>query len=58
MIELHVPSLAERKDDLPLLTRHSLEKFSDLYHKGIRSLTQARGDHTREAQLAGQCPGA
>jgi DNA-binding NtrC family response regulator len=40
MIEIRVPPLAERKDDLPLLTRHLLEKFSRQFGKQIRGLTQ------------------
>lgn len=40
MIEVRIPSLAERKDDLPLLTRHLLEKFSRQFHKEVRGLTQ------------------
>jgi transcriptional regulator with PAS, ATPase and Fis domain len=40
MVEVHVPSLAERKEDLPLLTRHFVEKFANQYGKTIRGLTQ------------------
>ncbi len=40
MIEISTPSLAERKDDLPLLTRHMVEKFSQQFQKVIRGLTQ------------------
>jgi transcriptional regulator with PAS, ATPase and Fis domain len=40
MIEIRVPSLAERKDDMALLTRHLLEKFSRQFRKEIRGLTQ------------------
>jgi DNA-binding NtrC family response regulator len=40
MVEVHVPSLAERKEDLPLLTKHLLEKFSTQFRKEISGLTQ------------------
>ena len=40
MVEIHTPSLAERMDDLPLLTRHFVKKFSQQYKKEIRGLTQ------------------
>jgi len=40
MVEIHVPSLAERKEDLPLLITHFVEKFSNQYGKQIRGLTQ------------------
>ncbi len=40
MIEIRVPALAERKDDLPLLIRHLIEKFSRQFRKEIRGLTQ------------------
>ena len=40
MIEIRVPSLAERKDDLPLLTRHLVDKYASQFGKEIRGLTQ------------------
>jgi DNA-binding NtrC family response regulator len=40
MIEIHTPSLVERKEDLPLLTRHMVEKFSRQFQKEIQGLTQ------------------
>ena len=40
MVEIHVPSLAERKEDLPLLTGHFVDKFAAQYGKNIRGLTQ------------------
>ncbi|MCL4523179.1 MAG: sigma-54 dependent transcriptional regulator [Acidobacteria bacterium] len=35
-VEVHLPRLAERKEDLPLLIRHLIEKFSKEYGKAIR----------------------
>lgn len=40
MVEIQVPSLAERMEDLPLLTRHLVDKFSRQYGRAIRGLTQ------------------
>lgn len=40
MVEIRTPSLAERKEDLPLLTRHLVEKYSRQFRKEITGLTQ------------------
>ena len=40
MVELRVPSLAERREDLPLLARHFIEKLSKQFNKPIRGMTQ------------------
>ena len=39
MVDIAVPTLAERKEDLPLLERHFISKFSTQYGKQIRGLT-------------------
>jgi DNA-binding NtrC family response regulator len=39
MVEIQVPRLADRKEDLPLLERHFIAKFAEQYHKDIRGLT-------------------
>jgi DNA-binding NtrC family response regulator len=39
MVEIHVPRLAERKEDLPLLERYFMAKFAAQYKKEIRGLT-------------------
>ncbi|MBI3404454.1 MAG: sigma-54-dependent Fis family transcriptional regulator [Acidobacteria bacterium] len=44
-MEIHLPRLAERLEDLPLLERHFLEQYAALYKKPIRGTT-------RRAQLA------
>jgi DNA-binding NtrC family response regulator len=50
MVGIHVPPLKERMDDLPLLARHFVKKFSEQYNKEIRGLTQraqiSLGRHT------------
>jgi len=39
MVEIQTPRLAERPEDIPLLTRHFVTKFAQLYGKPIRGLT-------------------
>lgn len=39
MVEIQVPSLAERPEDLPLLIRHFVEKFSQQFGKKVRGIT-------------------
>jgi DNA-binding NtrC family response regulator len=39
MVEIRVPRLADRKEDLPLLERHFVTKFAAQYGKTVRSLT-------------------
>ena len=39
MVEVAVPRLAERKEDLPLLERHFVARFAAQYSKPIRGLT-------------------
>lgn len=40
MVEIKLPSLNQRKDDLPLLQRHFLEKFNAQFGKDIRGITR------------------
>jgi DNA-binding NtrC family response regulator len=40
MIEIHLPRLADRKEDLPLLQRHFLEEFAAQYEKPIHGITR------------------
>jgi DNA-binding NtrC family response regulator len=40
MIELKVPSLAERREDLPMLQRHFLKTFAAQYKKPLAGLTR------------------
>lgn len=39
MVEIQVPSLAERREDLPLLIRHFLSRFAEQYGKSIRGVS-------------------
>jgi DNA-binding NtrC family response regulator len=40
MVEIRLPRLVERKEDLPLLEQHFLERFAAEYHKPLRRLTR------------------
>lgn len=40
MIELKLPTLSERKEDLPLLERNFIERLAAQYHKPVRALTR------------------
>ena len=40
MVELKLPRLADRKEDLPLLERHFVEKFSRAYNKRINGISR------------------
>jgi transcriptional regulator with PAS, ATPase and Fis domain len=40
VVEISVPSLARRKEDLPLLQRHFLEKYCKIYQKDISGITR------------------
>jgi len=40
MIEIQLPSLAERKEDLPLLQRHFLRHFSTKYGKNLNGISR------------------
>jgi len=39
-IQIRVPSLAERLEDIPLLTQHFLKKYNQAYNKQIQGLTR------------------
>jgi DNA-binding NtrC family response regulator len=40
MVEIKLPPLADRKEDLPLLCQHFLAHFAAEYHKPLRGLTR------------------
>jgi DNA-binding NtrC family response regulator len=40
MVEIKLPSLADRKEDLPLLQRHFLQRFAEQYGKEVAGMTR------------------
>ncbi len=53
VVTLHVPTLAERQDDIPLLCQHFLRKFADLQGKAVEKLAP----EVMEALLGYEFPG-
>lgn len=39
-VTLNIPSLAERKDDIPCLVRHFIQKFNERYQLEVRSIDE------------------
>lgn len=44
VINIHLPSLRERKDDLPLLVKHFIEHFNKKFKKNIKQLSSSAFD--------------
>ena len=40
MVEIHAPALNDRKEDIPILTEHFIDRFSHQFNKPIRGITQ------------------
>lgn len=40
MTEIHLPKLADRREDIPLLQRYFIEKFSTQYNKPVAGITR------------------
>jgi DNA-binding NtrC family response regulator len=52
-VHFQLPSLAERKEDLPLLQQHFLEKFSNEYRKPISGISRRAQDLLSHHSWAG-----
>ena len=39
MVEVNLPALSQRKEDLPLLERHFVRRFADQYNKPVRGIS-------------------
>ena len=39
IVELHLPPLRTRRDDIPLLTRHMIQKFNRKFNKQVKALS-------------------
>jgi len=40
VIEIHIPPLRERREDIPVLTREYIEHFNRKFHKHIKGVTE------------------
>jgi DNA-binding NtrC family response regulator len=40
VVEVSIPRLAQRREDLPMLQRHFLDKYSNLYQKQVTGITR------------------
>jgi DNA-binding NtrC family response regulator len=38
--EIHLPTLKQRKEDIPLLCSHFLDRYNSRYHKNVRGISQ------------------
>ncbi len=41
VVNIRLPALAERREDIPLLARHFVDKYSLLFHKTVREVDQS-----------------
>jgi two-component system, NtrC family, response regulator HydG len=53
VVEVHIPSLRERKEDIPLLTNHFVEKFNHAFGKQIAGISS----NVRDLLLVYDWPG-
>jgi two-component system, NtrC family, response regulator AtoC len=53
VVNVRLPSLSERKEDIPLLARHFIDKYSLLFHKCVRDISP----QALQALMAYDCPG-
>ena len=53
VVNLNLPPLRERREDIPLLAQHFLEKFSELNRKSIKGFTPQTMDHLIRYDWAG-----
>ena len=54
-VELHIPPLRERGEDILLLATHFLNQYNRKYRKEIKGLTREAKNQAAEIRMAGQC---
>jgi len=53
VINLQLPSLSERRDDIPLLAKHFLEKYNGLHSKNVKRISNELMQHLLERNWRG-----
>src|SRR5208337_571269 len=53
VINLQLPSLSERRDDIPLLANHFLEKYNSLHSKNVKRISNELMQHLLERNWRG-----
>ncbi len=53
VIPLHIPSLIERRDDIPLLAKHFLKNFNSMFGKAIEGYTDSAIDYLLNKEWRG-----
>ena len=48
VVPIHLPPLRERKEDIPLLARHFIERFREAYGSSVRDISDAGMRHLEE----------
>ena len=41
VVQIHLPALRERREDIPLLAQHFLQKFAELFHKNAKRFSRS-----------------
>lgn len=53
VIPLHIPSLIERRDDIPILAKHFLKSFNSMFGKAIEGYTDSAIDYLLNKEWRG-----
>ncbi len=57
VIRIELPSLRERKDDIPLLVAHFINKYNQLHNKQVKGISEEAAICREKLRVARQCQG-